>query len=71
MRLTPKHLALLQDVAAEPISTLVFTGRAHVSILEDLVSLGLATAHRSSIGETDEKATFSATDAGRAMLARK
>jgi DNA-binding PadR family transcriptional regulator len=70
-KLTDAHVMLLRDISSQSFCTVVTTGRAHVPIFEDLVTMGLASAHRSSIGEPDERATYSITPAGRAALEAK
>ncbi len=68
--MTREQFLMLRDIEHQPFTAVVTTARAYVPICEELVRDGLASVHRSSIGEIDERATYSVTEAGRAALAR-
>jgi len=66
---TEQHVTLVMDLCSGPIGPCsVNTGRAYVERLEELTSRGFCTAHRASIGELTEVATYTITDAGRRLL---
>ena len=70
-KLSIDEVLMLRDLKAGPLGpTAVNTGRPFVQVCEGLVSLGLAKAHRSSIGELSEKATYSISTPGIACLDR-
>jgi hypothetical protein len=65
MKLSKNELLMLGDLSQGLIGpTSINTGRTWVAVCEGLVKLGLASAHRTSIGELDEKATYRITVAG-------
>ncbi len=67
--LSDHEKVMLEDLSFGPIGPEpLHTGRLHVDTLEGLVERSFASAHRSSIGEITEKATYSITDAGKAAL---
>lgn len=73
MKLTDVQRDALRPLSTgTPIQFFLRGGRdAWRDTLVDLSKVGLVKAHRSSIGEIDEKVTFTITDAGLAALKEK